>query len=372
MDPNLKEESEKLARSWMRHDAAMLRDYLVASVEDPRLNLQSILTRHFLIRALAGEEFEELMREECRFAATINWLTAILGRTADAEDCGTMLYALRRGADNAEGQKIPRFIVGLFQSLPLAAKGVTIPNYIESFLAGVEVEDGQSKAREPTLDTFRVIWARALTKESPSVYAECRERAENADAGVSPEGFHGFHAVRPITVLEPACGSANDYRFFHSYGLAKWLDYTGFDLCAKNIANARALFPVVRFVEGNVFEIAAPKKAFDHCIVHDLFEHLSPGGLQTAVAEICRVTRRGICAGFFSMDELQEHVVRPVDEYHWNTLSMARMKELFAGHEFEAQVLHIGTFLRQGTGCHYTHNPNAYTFLLRASADRTS
>jgi hypothetical protein len=54
-----------------------------------------------------------------------------------------------------------------------------------------------------------------------------------------------------------------------------------------------------------------------------------------------------------------------VDEYHWNQLSMVRMKELFAAGGFVAQVLHIGTFLRQQVGCEQTHNPNAYTFLLR-------
>jgi hypothetical protein len=68
---------------------------------------------------------------------------------------------------------------------------------------------------------------------------------------------------------------------------------------------------------------------------------------------------------FFKMDEVPEHRVRPVDEYHWNLLSMERMKGLFAGCGFGAQVLHIGTFLRQQLGCEQTHNPNATTFFLR-------
>ena len=108
-------------------------------------------------------------------------------------------------------------------------------------------------------------------------------------------------------------------------------------------------------------------KSFDFCFVHDLFEHLSVEGMQKAIAEICRVTRKAICAHFFNMAEDDEHFVRPVDDYHWNTLSMRRMKDMFAAHGFSAQVLHIGTFLRQHIGCDETHNPNAYTFLLRAS-----
>ena len=42
-------ETERLKKSWMRYDRATLRDYLVQDVEDPRINVQSILTRHFLI-----------------------------------------------------------------------------------------------------------------------------------------------------------------------------------------------------------------------------------------------------------------------------------------------------------------------------------
>ena len=83
---------------------------------------------------------------------------------------------------------------------------------------------------------------------------------------------------------------------------------------------------------------------------------------------MCRVTRQGICVGFFNMDEIRDHQVQPVDDYHWNLLSMGRMKELFAECGFAARVVHIGTFLRKQIGCEQTHNPNAYTFLLHAPA----
>jgi SAM-dependent methyltransferase len=199
--------------------------------------------------------------------------------------------------------------------------------------------NGQAKLHKPSLEAFRKLWHKALAAEIP--------------------------ARKPLSVLEPACGSANDYRFLHAYGLARLVNYTGFDLCAKNIENARALFPGVSFAVGNVFEIAAPDKAFDLCFVHDLFEHLSLEGMQAAVREVCQVTRQGLCIGFFSMDEIRDHQVRPVEEYHWNRLSMARMRGLFADWGFAAQVVHIGAFLRQQIGCEQTHNPNAYTFLLR-------
>ena len=345
--PSLQEESDRLARSWMQHDAGMLRDYLVGGVEDPRLNVQSVLSRHFLTRALTGDRFSALMEKEIRFAAAMNWLTGLAGRLSDTEELGLVLYALRCGADNAEGIEIPAFIVQIFAALPTAAGSLSVPNYIESFLSGTQLVSGQASPHEPSRNTFRDLWCQALAAEA------------------SPHQPSTINS-QPLTVLEPACGSANDYRFLDAYGLARLARYTGFDLCARNIENACALFPDVSFSVGNVFEIAAPDKAFDICFVHDLFEHLSLEGLQTAVKEVCRVTRRGICAGFFNMDEIGDHEVRPVDDYHWNWLSMARMRELFASLGFAGQVVHIGTFLRQQIGCDQTHNPNAYTFLLRA------
>jgi SAM-dependent methyltransferase len=340
MNQALREESGKLARSWMRHEAAWLKDYLVASVEDPRRNLQSILTRHFLATALTGDRFVALMQQEYRFAAAMNWLIPLIQRGAVPDDSAAVLYALRRRADNAEGIALPAHILQTFAALPSVAGALNIPNYIEDFFSIQASETGERDPVNAALDLFQSLWSTALSR---------------------------FTHHSSLSVLEPACGSANDYRFLQSCGLAPLLDYTGFDICSKNVENARALFPGTRFEVGNVFALNAANKAFDLCFVHDLFEHLSLEGLETAVAEICRVTRQGICAGFFNMDEMPGHIVTPFEEYHWNTLSMSRMKGLFAEHGFVAQVVHIGTFLRQQVGCDKTHNPNAYTFLLARS-----
>jgi hypothetical protein len=329
----------------MQHEAAWLRDYLVAGVEDPRINVQSVFSRHFLIQALTADRFRPLMEQEYRFAAVMNWLLGFAQRARDGEEIAAVLYALRHGADNAEGIVIPHFVLQTFGALPAAVGSLTVPNYLERSLSSAQVTDGRVSLPNSALDTFRDLWNGALlAEESPA--AELRSPA----------------------VLEPACGSANDYRFLDGYGIARLVEYTGFDLCAKNIENARALFPDVRFEVGNVFEIAAPDKAFDLCFVHDLFEHLSLAGMEAAIKEICRVTRRGMCLGFFSMDEIREHRERPVDEYHCNTLSMARTKELLARQGFYVQVLHIGSFLRHQIACEQTHNHNAYTFFLRVDA----
>src|SRR5207253_10720054 len=168
-----------------------------------------------------------------------------------------------------------------------------------------------------------------------------------------------------ISVLEPACGSANDYRFLEAFGLGRLLNYTGFDLCEKNVRNASALFPNVRFEVGNAFEIHSRNNAFEYCFVHDLFEHLSVEGMQKAIAEICRVTRKAICAHFFNMAEDDEHFVRPVDDYHWNTLSMARTRQVFSRFASSVQVTHIGRLLRWRLHGPETYNGGACAFLVR-------
>ncbi len=345
MNEELRRESEKLTRSWMRHEAAWLRDYLVATVEDPRINFQSILSRHFLARELFGSRFEALIQQEYRFAAAVNWLLGLGDTLADTEDLQSILFSLRRGADNAEGVWIPAFVSQTFNSLPAVACGLTVSNYLEGFLTTSEIFEGKIRPNQPSMNTFQNLWHATLTSDSPAA----------------------AHQPEAPSLVEPACGSANDYRFLHSYGLATRLNYTGFDLCATNVENARAMFPHVRFEIGNVFEIPAADKSYDFCLTHDLLEHLSIPGLQAAVDEICRVTRRAISIGFFQMEEIPEHVVRPVEDYHWNLLSMARIKEMFAARGFVAQIIHIGTFVREQTGCLQTYNSNAYTFLLRAA-----
>ena len=342
LEPNLRIESEKLARSWLRHDPGWLNDYLVAGVEDPRYNLQSIFSRHFLVYALAGNRFEPLMEQEYRFAAALNWFLDLGRAAADAGELLAVLHALKQGADNAEGREIPRWVVRLYQSLPAEACGARVANYLEPLLAHSRPAPGALRfaPSADSLDLFAGIWRDVLQP----IASESGKR---------------------LTVLEPACGSANDYRFLDAYGLAPFLDYTGFDLCERNVENSRQRFPSVRFEVGNVFAIAAPDRAYDVCFVHDLLEHLSPEGLEQAVAELCRVTRRGLCVSFFQMHEMPDHLLRPVDEYYWNTLSLDRVRELFLARGFAGQVFHIGRFLRDKVGADTTHNPNAYTFLLQ-------
>jgi SAM-dependent methyltransferase len=348
MKGSLQAETENLKRSWMRHDSGKLRDYLVSGVEDPRINAQSILSRHFLLGAGGLADFRPLMEQEHRFGGVMNWLMSLLHYASEPEELEAVLYALRRRADNAEGIEIPQFVLHTFRHLPSQACGLEIPNFIQTFLEGASLVSGNLQPDATSANTFQRLWSAAIERH-----------LEGQPAGAEP-------APRP-SVIEPACGSANDYRFLHAYGLTRLVDYFGVDLCEKNVANARELFPEARFECGNAFALPAGDTSFDLCFVHDLFEHLSLEGMEQAVAEVCRVTRTGICAGFFNMREWAEHRVVPDEDYFWNDLSLDRTRESFARFGFTGQAIHIDSYLRDQVGCPGTHNPNAYTLLLRAN-----
>ena len=166
-------------------------------------------------------------------------------------------------------------------------------------------------------------------------------------------------------MLEPACGSANDYRFIATFGIGRILNYTGFDLCEKNILNARQMFPGVRFEVGNILEINAPDNTFDYCFLHDLFEHLSVEAMEAAITEVCRVTRQEIYIGFFNMYKGNRHIIKAVDNYHWNNLSTVRTKEIFERYASVVQVIHIDSFLVSRFGCSDTHNKGDYMFIIK-------
>src|SRR4051812_16552963 len=98
MDEALQHETERLTRSWMRHEQSMLGDYLVAGVEDPRINLQSILSRHSLIVALSGERYALVMEQEIRFALVLNWAQALFEKLGGMDDLLAIRHALKMRA----------------------------------------------------------------------------------------------------------------------------------------------------------------------------------------------------------------------------------------------------------------------------------
>jgi ubiquinone/menaquinone biosynthesis C-methylase UbiE len=61
-----------LERTWNTRSATMLDRYLVSGYQNPRINLQSILLRHFLIERAVRPRFDDLEAGEIRLAVELN------------------------------------------------------------------------------------------------------------------------------------------------------------------------------------------------------------------------------------------------------------------------------------------------------------
>lgn len=274
-------ETANLKLAWESKTRERLRTYLVEGVQDPRTNVQSILTRHFLLENIFGDRFGQLKERELRHAVQLN-------------------------KSRVEGRAIT----------------------------------------ETEKDEFQRRWRCALA--SPG-------------------------RVSKISVLECGCGSANDYRFWDAYGIARFIDYKGFDLARDNVVNAREMFPDVNFALGNIFDIRERDESFDYVVVFDLFEHLSLEGVEVAVREVCRVARRGLVLNLFSVSDVPQHVSKPVPErhYHWNTLSLRQIGDSFAARTTKVEAVNIQELLWRKYGSEGLYdsfltdvNPNLVTFYL--------
>ncbi len=325
-------ESKQLQKAWMRHDLRRLDSYLTADVEDPRINVQSIITRAFLIDSIWPKEFTGLIRQEFLFGACMTFILKTLKSTPSISH-QELLDALAEGSQSCGDAKIPPYLQQTYDTL--SANGQDIPDYITGTLIDLPV-DQEGLIAEPALSTFENLWNIVL---------------------------HDRNA-KSISVMEPACGSANDYRFIHSYGVSRFLGYTGFDICKKNIINAQRRFPSVNFVVDDILNLSSRNEPHDFLYAHDLFEHLSLDALDVAIAEVSRLTRKQACLSFFSMDDIDRHIVKPRGYYHCNTLSLTQVKNKLMKYAADIDVVHIDTFLKQNYRCDDYHNKNAYTLIV--------
>lgn len=282
-----------LERMWARKPAEMLDRYLVSGYQNPAINVQSILLRHYLIRRLFGEAFDDVMEEEIRLAIELNEMLRTRARDL----------------------------------------GVTMAPYTDPFRhAQVTRVEGAIAGRDTV---FAGRWAAILADRQ----------------------------AEAIPVLEFACGSANDYRAFADQGLARFLDYTGVDLTAKNIANARRRFPGIRFEVGDVVSLPYADGAFDCVIASDVFEHLPLEGMERALDEAARLAREAVVLSFFSMADIPDHIVRPKGAYHVNRLSRARVEARLRERFPVVTATPIAPWLAERYGYPHSYNRNAWTVI---------
>jgi SAM-dependent methyltransferase len=320
-------EELNLRASWDCWPSDYLDCYLISGVEDPRINGQSILTRALLIDALYPGRFDALITEELRFGAILAWILQQLEK-------GAARYEILDALESPGPADVPEFIRKTYAWLQ--DETCPIPDYITAALSCFDCDLPRQCLSDLALDTFMTIWNGQLAQ----------------------------HTGPTISVLEAACGSANDYRFFDRCGLAPLLRYTGIDIALKNIANARRRYPKVDFRVQSILPTDFPDASFDCVFCHDLIEHLSPEAMGRACAEMLRIARSEMILHFFNAKWSGTHEIVPVRRYYRNRVSVETVRAFFEYQGAQVMCLEMAGWLREKIGIRGYHNPNAFSLIV--------
>ncbi len=320
-------EEYNLRCSWDCCPSDFLDRYLVSGVEDPRINGQSILTRALLVDALYPGRFDALITEELRFGAVLTWILQQLEK-------GTTRRQLLDALELPDPAQVPEFI--LKTAAWLRDDACPIPNYLAAALSCRDYDQPRYCLSDLALDTFMTIWSEQLS-QVPSA---------------------------TMSVLEVACGSANDYRFFHQSGLASFLNYTGIDIATKNIANAKRHFPTVDFRVQSILATDFPDSSYDCVFCHDLLEHLSLAAMVRARGEMLRIARKDVILHFFNAKWSGEHEIIPVRRYYRNRVSMEKITTFFEQRGATVTCLGMTQWLQEKIGIPAYHSPNAFSMIV--------
>jgi SAM-dependent methyltransferase len=320
-------EEYNLRCSWDCHPSDFLDRYLVSGVEDPRINGQSILTRALVADALYPGRFDALITEELRFGAVLTWILQQLEK-------GSTRPQLLDAIESPDPAGVPEFV--LKSAAWLRGEACPIPDYITAALCCRDCDQPHYCLSDPALDTFMTIWNEQLS-QTPST---------------------------TLSALEVGCGSANDYRFFHQSGLARFLNYTGIDIATKNIANAKRHFPGVDFRVQSILTTDFSDSSYDCVFCHDLLEHLSLVAMECALSEMLRIARRDAILHFFNAKRTGDHDVVPVRRYYRNCVSMEKITESLERHSARVMCLQMSRWLQEKIRCPGYHNPNAFSLIV--------
>lgn len=291
-------EGKVLGQHWDRIGSDTLDRYLVQDVENPAFNPQSVFIRAFLLDRLFPGEASGLIEEELFFATCCCY--ALLGHRI-----GWFPDLYRKVKSGCPDPDLPVFLrSGNRQRLGARFE----LSDVYSALA-ICIATGFDDFRSP----FERLW---------------RDWIRSRDA-------------EPFKILELGCGSANDFRYFDSYGLTALCEYSGIDVSEANVRNAKRRFPHVQFRVGDACAIGAADQSFDVTVAFDLYEHLSEDALSLAVSESLRVTKDELWISLFNASDITSHQIKPVDDYHWNLLSLCELQRDIQARGFEVEIISV-------------------------------
>jgi len=318
-------EGHQLGLHWSCYGPKYLDSYLIQNVEHPAINPQSVLTRAFVVDRLVSARFETIIEDELLFAACACHALQQHSKGRLSE----LLKCIQQEPPHAE---LPRFLSPDFLSRQRCH--IDLKQLIMTLGACITL--GFDWMQSP----FEKIWSRAL-------------------ADIKPAGER---------MLEVGCGSANDYRFWDRYGIARLIDYTGIDVCATNVSNAQTRFPNARFRLGDACSIDEADGTFKVVFCFDLLEHLSEQAIGAAMSEFERLSQDEIWISTFNAGPFANHQIRPVDGYHWNTLSLCELSQHLNDAGFAPEIVSVSAELERRFCGYHHYNQNAYILIGRRHA----
>jgi SAM-dependent methyltransferase len=352
---NFDAESENLRNAWLRHPAGFLDSYLIQGVENPCINPQSVTIRALLVDMLLPGQHRDLAEQEMLYSACACTTIAAAGRG---------LFDLFTGALEGEpaadaALTLPPFLKQLRDGhMASRASGNPDPRAMEPQLFSLSPQRGEGGVRGENLQdrlpfSLRSVWQQILQAILHS-YTNFASPFES----LWHERLASAKTDHP-SMLEVACGSANDFRYWARYGLDALIDYTGVDICPTNVANAQRRCPTGTFREGNALALPFPDKSFDFYLTFDLFEHLSLAAMHQALREAVRVTRRKLWLSYFSIESRPEHLEVPSPPYYLNILSLERTLEELSRLGCDATVIDLPAAWSRKFPGYQHYNPRA-------------
>ena len=321
------EEGMRLSQHWDRIGPRELDRYLIQDVEHPAYNPQSVLIRAFIIDRMFPREAMQIIEAELYYSA-----------------CAS--FAL---CANREGWFAP-----LYHTLMHGSAGYELPpflrkKYRDRFSSYFDVSD--------LFDQLAICLAVGFDNFS-SPFEEIWRN------------FLKGRQFRRCHLVELGCGSANDYRMWSACGVSSLLEYTGIDVSKANIGNAQRRFHDETFLVDDICSIDAGNQSFDVTVVFDVYEHLSPSSLSTALNESLRITRDECWMSFFNAADIPQHTFREVDDYHWNVLSISMLEEEVRATGFDVEIYSVPEILETRFDGYRHYNREAH--ILAATRKRTN
>jgi len=128
-------------------------------------------------------------------------------------------------------------------------------------------------------------------------------------------------------VLDFGCGTGWLSAILNEFGPT-----TGIELSEKAVSIARANYPGVEFICGNVFEVSLPKKTFDIVVSQEVLEHVEEQEGYVSIAAECLkeggylilTTPNALNFNYWTENQLENWNLQPIE----NWVTIRKMKKL--------------------------------------------